>query len=58
MYLFVLHAGSAECGIELISIHSLTNHSQKNWEIFYKEKSTALWRNQNFTTPNQLKRNR
>jgi hypothetical protein len=29
--------------IELISIHSLTNHSQKNWEIFSREKSTANW---------------
>ena len=24
--------------MELISIYSLTNHSQKNWQIFYKGK--------------------
>ena len=27
--------------MELISIYSLTNHSQKNWEICSREKSTA-----------------
>ena len=39
--------------MELISIYSLTNHSQKNWEIFLGEKNQLLIVNtQNFTSPN------
>ena len=34
--------------MELISIHSLTNHIQKNWQIFSREKSTANRENSEF----------
>ena len=37
--------------MELISIYSLTNHSQKNWEICSREKSTANRENSEFYYP-------